>query len=74
MEQNRKNFWTNSGNVSEEMNEYWRLLESAEDAEWSVGDEWFSLFCCQFILLRFMAEVFNFRQLLWNDFCGSKSV
>ena len=46
MEQNRKNFWTNSGNVSEEMNEYWRLLESAEDAEWSVGDEWFSLFCC----------------------------
>lgn len=49
MEQNRmerRNFWTNSGNVTEEIKEYWKLMGSVEDAEWSVGDEWFSLFCC----------------------------
>lgn len=42
----RENFWNNSGEVYTEMQNFFESTERKGDAEWSVLDAWFSLFCC----------------------------
>lgn len=41
----REDFWNNSGNMKEEMRDFARMTEVVEN-EWTMGDEWFTLFCC----------------------------
>ena len=43
---NRENFWNISGEVSKELMGYLDMAERDSDANWSLADGWFTLFCC----------------------------
>lgn len=42
----REHFWDNSGNPDKEMCEFRETIEVVQDAEWTMGDSFLTLFCC----------------------------
>lgn len=42
----REDFWMHCGEMNEEIKDYLFNADNVVNAEISMGDEWFSLFCC----------------------------